>query len=510
MLTIAAFLLTGIAIVSSDDQHPHALVSLAIASMQRTASFAAIQRVRVVGVDHTWMLGNAERAEGPWRVSYSQFVELYDVRSDRFRRSEHTVSPSGSPTPERVTVLTDSVAGLFVNGKLLTGSRGMFEDLIDRVDASPLRALELANASSALAYEGSTMRFGVKHDIVSFPWRNGRMRLELSRMTHLPNAIEIVRAYPDNFRWAPFGDVTMRTDNVDWEITSSGAYWPMQQKISLNGQPLRDVTYGDADLDTVTTPADSFAVSDSARALITSASSLNFSRFQFGARGQPTELLPGIVRVPDFWAQTLVKQPDGVVIFEAHISGSYLRQLIAEAHRRWPESPIKALVMTSDPWAHLGGFREAVALGIPIFVDAKSIPFLTRLASTPHTLMPDALARSPRAPKFVAVTSKTILGIGANRIELYPVGGPYAERMLMAYFPGHKMLYGADLVFFKSGVDASKGFLDTEAADLRRAVAREHLDVDTLICVQNYPAPISWRDFGAPLSSGSERPRLRE
>ena len=75
-------------------------------------------------------------------------------------------------------------------------------------------------------------------------------------------------------------------------------------------------------------------------------------------RGQPTELAPGIVRVPDQWAMTLVKQPDGVVIFEAHISAQYFRDVVAEAKRRWPGAPIKGVVMTSDPWAHLGGFRE--------------------------------------------------------------------------------------------------------------------------------------------------------
>ena len=58
---------------------------------------------------------------------------------------------------------------------------------------------------------------------------------------------------------------------------------------------------------------------------------------------------------------TLVKQPDGVVIFEAHISAQYLHDVDRRSHRRWPGAPIKAIVMTSDPWAHLGGFREGDA-----------------------------------------------------------------------------------------------------------------------------------------------------
>jgi hypothetical protein len=71
------------------------------------------------------------------------------------------------------------------------------------------------------------------------------------------------------------------------------------------------------------------------------------------------------------------------------------------------------------------------------------------------------------------------------------VGGPYAERMTMAYFPERRLLYGADLVFpMRDG----KGFDPTPATDLRRAVAREHITVDSLFCVQRAPL-VAWPDF---------------
>jgi glyoxylase-like metal-dependent hydrolase (beta-lactamase superfamily II) len=209
-------------------------------------------------------------------------------------------------------------------------------------------------------------------------------------------------------------------------------------------------------------------------------------------RGQPTEIVPGIVRVPDFWSQTLIKQNDGIVIFEAHISAQYLHDVMAEAHKRWPNAPIKAIVMTSDPWAHLGGVREAMALGLPIYIHANSVPFLSRLASAPHRLEPDSLAKSHRAPRIIPVSSKTTIGTGDDRIELYPVNGAGdGEQMLMAYFPAHRLLYGADLVFpNRSG----RGFLETEGTDLRRAVAREGLDPESVFSVQNY-GPFKWADF---------------
>ena len=480
--------------------NPRALVDSAIAALQRTASLRDLRSLRISGVQHEYILGNAERAEGPWRAMYSAFTELRDVQASVFRRGEQAIGNTGDKGPERVTVLSDSVIVARVGPREIGGSPGAFEDAIDRVDASPARALMLASSAS-LRWERAVKRYGVTFNVVSFPWRNGRMRLELNQETHLPGAIEIVRTYPDNFRWAPLGDVSIRFEYVNWTIQPSGIIWPMQERVLFNGQLLRDVRLASTRFDPAPAPSDSFVVSDSARATFSANAKLGFSKFAFGTRGAPTEIRPGIVRVPDFWSQTLVKQPDGVVIFEAHISGKYLRELIDESKRRWPDSRVKAVVLTSDPWAHLGGVREAIALGIPIYVRSSSIPFLTELAKTTHSLAPDSLARAPRAPKFMPVSAKTMIGTGENRIELYPVGGPYAERMLMAYFPGHRLLYGADLVFENRGPTGqpAPGFFETPAVDLRQAVARERLDVESLFCVQNTPV-LQWSAFVAPNS----------
>ena len=478
---------------------PRALVDSAIASVQRTTSLTSFHSLKLVGIQHEWVLGNAERAEGPWRVTYSHFTEVHDLDGPSLRRTERAVLPTGVMSAERVSILADSVMATAANGRQAGASHAFFEDVIDRVDGSPIRALRLASASPSLRMDAAVTHHGLAFDVVSFPWRNGRMRIELSRESHLPEAVEIVRPYTDNFRWAPFGDVTMRMDYVDWAVTPGGYRWPMQTKVSLNGEPLRDVTLISATLLGDPIARDSFAISDSSRMQYAAASKLNFSQFRLGMRGQSSELAPGIVRVPDQWTQTLVKQSDGVVIFEAHISAQYLHDVIGEANKRWPGAPSRALVMSSDPWAHLGGVREAMALGIPIYVNARSVPFLTSLAKMPYTMAPDSLAKSKRAPKFMPVASKTVIGSGDNRIELYPVGGPYAERMLMAYFPDKKLLYGADLVFPNRGPDGkiTKGYFETSAVDLRSAVAREKLAVDSLFCVQSYPM-MSWAAFIAP------------
>jgi hypothetical protein len=75
-------------------------------------------------------------------------------------------------------------------------------------------------------------------------------------------------------------------------------------------------------------------------------------------REPATELPPGLVFIPGSWNSTLVRQEDGIVILEAPISSGYSAQAIAEARRRFPGLPVKAVITTSDSWPHLAGVRQ--------------------------------------------------------------------------------------------------------------------------------------------------------
>src|SRR5262249_4274444 len=152
-----------------------------------------------------------------------------------------------------------------------------------------------------------------------------------------------------------------------------GVWWPHQYILSLNGEPFRQVMLGSMSIESADVPPDSFVVSDSARRSFAVNAAQSPPVFRFGARGQPEDLRDGITRIRDYWAMTAVRQPDGIVLFEAHLSAGYLGQVIDYAKQKSPDLPIKAIVMTSDPWAHLGGVREAVARGIPIYVSERSV-----------------------------------------------------------------------------------------------------------------------------------------
>jgi hypothetical protein len=175
-----------------------------------------------------------------------------------------------------------------------------------------------------------------------------------------------------------------------------------------------------------------------------------------------------------------VKQDDGVVIIEAPISSGYSAQVIAEVERRFPGAKIKAAISTSDAWPHLGGIREYVARGIPLYILDINQPIINRILNAAFKTHSDRLAKNPIKADLRIVSSKTVIGNGNNCLELYPIRTESGERMLMVYLPETKLLYGADLV--QPQADGTF-FMPQYLSELQAAVKREGLVVERVFAI---------------------------
>jgi hypothetical protein len=195
-----------------------------------------------------------------------------------------------------------------------------------------------------------------------------------------------------------------------------------------------------------------------------------------------------------------VRQNDGIIILEAPISSAYSARVIAEAHRRFPAQPIKAVITTSDSWPHLAGIREYVAQGIPIYALNLNQPILERVIRMPYTHRQDSLERAPRKPIFHFVRGKAVLGSGANRLEIYPIRGETSERQIAVYFPEHRLLYGSDP--FQQREDGSYFYPQT-VTELMDVVSREHLVVEQFFMMHIGPTP--WADLGAAVKAAEAK-----
>src|ERR1700685_2925295 len=162
-------------------------------------------------------------------------------------------------------------------------------------------------------------------------------------------------------------------------------------------------------------------VENTAGAVKQSAPSPGWSR-PFSVK-EATALAPGVDLFAGSWNATVVKEPDGIVILEAPISGLYTLGVFKEARKRHPGVPITAVLSTSDSWPHTGGVRQAVALGLPVDILDLNRPLLDQMMSAPHTIEPDALAKltDTQDAHWKIVAGRQELGGGANRMELYPL-----------------------------------------------------------------------------------------
>ena len=351
------------------------------------------------------------------------------------------------------------------------------------MELSPQRALAAALADPDLRREKDVVLQGVPHHVVSFGSRGGQRRVFLNAETGFLTAVEVRRAYPDDRYWQIWGDLTTRVSYSFWDLRPGGLFFPLQWDVERGGRPWRSLNLTKIEPGPAF-PADAFDIPETVRTAFASRSKISLDDPELGDASRPgAELAPGVVYVPGSWGVTLVGQRDGVVVLEAPISAGYSARVIEEAARRFPGSPLKAVVTTSDSWPHFGGIREYVARGIPVYVLDHNVPQIRRALESPHRLHPDALARRPRAAILRPVSGRTVIGEGANRIELYPVRGESGERMMLAFLPGPGILYASDL--YQTG----RGGPPEYAWEVAEVAQRERLQVKTVFAMHSDPQP---------------------
>ena len=435
-------------------------------------------------------LEESERPEGPYITEFDRISETHDWAGQRYRSvTEAEVYPvfkflSG-------TVVDHGVAMRVSDGGNSPGTPEQVRLAREREALSPERLLLTALDAPDAHAEPDTVLQSVPQNVIAFTLDGAPVRVYLNAYTHLPTAVDYAGPFARSGYWAFLGDVTQRTYFSFWWLARGGIHMPMQWNIESNGLPDRMFVVRKLQIDEALPEAELTVPQEVRARYKPDAPPADLDSRPLGDPKQPAkELAPGIVLIPGSWNATFVRQDDGVVILEAPISAGYTGKVIAEARRRFPDQPVKAVITTSDSWPHLAGIRECVAQGIPIYALDLNQPVLERVIAAPHTSKPDAQQRAPREAVFHLVRGKTVVGTGANRMELYPIRGETSERQVMVFFPEHHLLYGSDP--FQVSEDGSFFYPQT-VTELTAAVAREHLQVDEFFMMHIGPRP--WADL---------------
>jgi hypothetical protein len=482
---------------ASDATPARSYVSEAVAQIGGEAALRNLKTVRFEAVGHRNMLEQSERPEGPYIVQYDHITQLRDLEHQRWKQTD--VMRVG-PQPE-FTMTTIAAEGATTNSfgpRASAGSNADLQAAQETLELGPERLLLTALEARDLRLEGDTILQSVPHHVVDFTWKSVPVRMFLNANTSLPTAVEWKTAYPSNLFWGTWGDVTTRLYYSFWWLCHGGIHYPLQWDFVRNNMPDRVLTITDIATN-VDFPPDAFVISANDKAAFDKRKASTVEDRPLGLPNQPAvEVVKDIVHIPGAWNTTLVRQTDGIVILEGPISSGYSSKVLAEAERRWPGIAVKAVVSTSDSWPHIGGIREYVARGIPVYALDLNVPILTRLVTAQRIGFPDALAKKTRKPAFHPVSDKTLLGTGPNRIELYPIRGETSERQMMAYFPEHRLLYGSDP--FQQ--DEHGYFYPQTVWELMHAVEREKLTVDTFFMMHIAPTP--WGDLSKAIEEAEK------
>ncbi|HEU5416011.1 MAG TPA: MBL fold metallo-hydrolase [Candidatus Angelobacter sp.] len=447
------------------------LIHSALAAMGGEQKLRELKTLHLKTVGHRNLLEQSERPEGPYIIDYEQTDEWRDLERGNWRREVHRRNAVEEDTS--TVLVADGVAAQKSGDHEMPGSGQELQEADDALTMGPERVLLNALAAENLKRLPDLMLQGVPHHVIEFSRAGTPVRIYLNAETHLPTAVEWVTAYPYGMFWSIWGDVSTRVYYSLWWL-QEGLHYPLQTDTFRNGMLDRSAAIVKLEFNQPVKPGD-FTISPSTREAFAARGLVTADDRPLGGSSRPVqEPAPGIVILPGAWNTTIIRQPDGIVILEAPISSGYSSKVLAEAKRRFPNVAVKAVITTSDAWPHIGGLREYVARGIPVYVLDRTEPLIHRLLNAPRNRHPDAFATSARRPIFHLVSRRVDLGTGSNRMEIFPLHGEFSERQMMVYFPEHKLLYGSDA--FQKLPDGQY-FIPQTVSEVADAVQREHLEV---------------------------------
>lgn len=176
-----------------------------------------------------------------------------------------------------------------------------------------------------------------------------------------------------------------------------------------------------------------------------------------------------------------VEMRDHIVMIEAGEDEEWVHAYLAKAKELIPNKPVRFLIVSHHHPDHNGGIRAYIDEGATIVTHEIDKPFFEMVAKFPHTLEPDSLSKSKKAPKFLTVGSLEKLTDGTRTIEVHwSSENTHSGGMLLAYLPNEKILTEADGPGTAPNGPLNIAQVPSVAATLN-VIKRAKLDVATVV-----------------------------
>jgi glyoxylase-like metal-dependent hydrolase (beta-lactamase superfamily II) len=159
------------------------------------------------------------------------------------------------------------------------------------------------------------------------------------------------------------------------------------------------------------------------------------------------EIAPGVHHVVGGTHNSLlVEMSDHLIVMDAPITDWQSRWVVNAAKEKFPNKPIRWVVLTHHHNDHAGGLRGYLAEGGTLVVGEGAGQHFRRVLSAPMTRNPDMRPYDFKRTPILEVPESHVMSDSRGRqVIVYVVDNPHAKGMLMAWVPDAKLGFVTDV-----------------------------------------------------------------
>jgi hypothetical protein len=453
------------------------LVSRAVQAVGGADALAGVKTVYEKGTVRQWEPEQSAVAGGEMRFACESIFEaITDVptRTTNIDWSRKFAYPTPRTFTFSETVVPDVgyISGIDSNGRTkqsldakppahnMSGLR-LATSQRELRRSSPLLLLEMSKNPGSVSSAADVTVGGLAYPAVDYRVGTQTLTVMFDRTTGLPARIRTLDY--DNI----WGDVTYDLVLADWQ-TFDGVKVATSRKYELNGRTVVDTKISDAKIN-VSFASDRLAIPDAFRVGAPKPATGNVPyqwviRRQFigiymdsdnvgydtrGSSGiRLVELAPGVQHVVGGTHHGLaVEMKDHLVVFDAPITDGHSATVLGLLRAKYPNKPVKYVVLTHHHMDHTGGIRAYAAQGATIVVGKGVGAHFRRVLAAPFTRNPDLPARDLSQTPIVEVAEKHVLSDGTREAHAYVLAddNPHAVGLLIGYVPDAKLGFATDI-----------------------------------------------------------------
>jgi glyoxylase-like metal-dependent hydrolase (beta-lactamase superfamily II) len=158
------------------------------------------------------------------------------------------------------------------------------------------------------------------------------------------------------------------------------------------------------------------------------------------------ELAPGVQhQVGGTHNSLIVEMSDHLVVFDAPVSDAQSSWTIAAAKARYPNKPIRYLVLTHHHMDHCGGLRAYAAEGASLVVGKGAADHFRKVLSAPYRRDPDLRTIDLGGTRIMEVADRHVFDDGKRKVLAILFDNPHATASLMGYVEDARIAYVTDV-----------------------------------------------------------------